>query len=319
MDENEPPDDPALAELDRRLAVVRDRVRGVALGHHTGFYLYGRAGTSKTFTVRATLDAAGRPWSYHKGHLTPIGLFELLEEHPDEVLFLDDVGEMLRKQVGLQILLAALGNDRHPLGERVVRYRRQGKDAVVRFTGGIVLVSNLELSDSPVMEALKSRVHVLRYEPTDAQVAALMRHIASQGWHKGDANVTQPECLEVAEFLLRESGVRGIPPDIRLLVDKSLPDYLQWSRGETETHWKDLVLTSLEERLGELRHTPALRAGTREGRLEEERQVVREILAAHGSREERLAAWRSRMGEGVSERRFYRRLEEIQAGESGAA
>src|SRR5689334_10322255 len=68
----------ALQKLNRRLAVIRDRVRGVAFRHHPGFYLFGRPGTSKTFTVRTTLSGLGIPYHYHDGHLTPMGLFDLL-------------------------------------------------------------------------------------------------------------------------------------------------------------------------------------------------------------------------------------------------
>ena len=46
----------ALSDLQCRLAVVRDRVRGVAVRLHTGFYIFGRPGTSKTYTVKRTLD-----------------------------------------------------------------------------------------------------------------------------------------------------------------------------------------------------------------------------------------------------------------------
>ena len=49
---------PMLSENDRRgladlhscLSVVRDRVRGVALGHHTGFYLFGRPAPARPIT-----------------------------------------------------------------------------------------------------------------------------------------------------------------------------------------------------------------------------------------------------------------------------
>lgn len=303
--------DDALAELERRLAVVRDRVRGVARGHHAGFYLFGRPGVSKTYTVRTTLDGLGVPYAYHTGHLTSVGLFDLLEENPDGVLVLDDVGQLFDQKVGLQILLAALGRQPDGGGERVVRYRRQGKDATVRFSGGIVMVSNLELHDSPVLEALKSRVHVLRYDPTDEQVAALMRRIASKGWPAAAPRVPAGECLEVAEFLIAESGRLGVRLDLRMLLDKSLPDYVQWKEDNAETHWRDLVATTLEERLGELKHTPPPRPKSREERLEDERQVVRELAAAHRTRAEQLAAWKQRTGQ--AERRFDRRLREVRA------
>src|SRR5271167_2336636 len=49
----------ALAELDKKLLVARDRIRMVARGQTPGFYWHGRPGTCKTHTVLAVLDEMG--------------------------------------------------------------------------------------------------------------------------------------------------------------------------------------------------------------------------------------------------------------------
>ena len=116
----------ALADLHSCLSVVRDRVRGVALGHHTGFYLFGRPGTGKTYNIRRTLEQDGVKYYYHHGHLTPMGLFELLEEHPDCIIVLDDVAEILNQRIAVQILLAALGSQPGETGVRIVKYQQAG-------------------------------------------------------------------------------------------------------------------------------------------------------------------------------------------------
>ena len=112
------PTDPALAELNERLALVRDRVRGVAKQGQAGFYLYGRAGTSKTYTVRTTLDELGVKYQYQNGHITPLGLFETFEEYPDGIIVLDDVSEIFKQPSAKGILLAALGSQ--PNGVREI-------------------------------------------------------------------------------------------------------------------------------------------------------------------------------------------------------
>ena len=92
--------DALLAELDRRQAIVRDYVRGVARQYATGLYLLGRPGTAKTHTVRAVLDEEIREiYTYQRGHLTPMGLFELIGDQADEVIVLDDLGAVLRSAV----------------------------------------------------------------------------------------------------------------------------------------------------------------------------------------------------------------------------
>jgi hypothetical protein len=64
-----------------RLQVIRDRVAQVAKGFAAGLFQYGRPGISKTHTVIETLtETVGEgKFTHDKGHLTPIGLFELLE------------------------------------------------------------------------------------------------------------------------------------------------------------------------------------------------------------------------------------------------
>lgn len=297
-----------LETLERRLAIIRDRVRGVALGHTHGFYLYGRPGTSKTYTVKKALEAEQVAYEYHVGHLTPMGLFELLEEEHDRVILLDDVSAIFQQPIALQLLLAALGRQPDDTDERIVRYRRQGHEQTVHFTGGIICISNLELHSAPLLEALKSRVHYLHYDPSDEQMAALMRQVASKGWPDKCPRLSAVECLEVAEFLIAESRRLDVRLDMRLLVDKAFPDYLQHRSGDAEAHWKDLVATTLEGRLTELKHTP-MPQRSRQERKESEHELIQGILTEFTTREERLRAWRERTSK--SERAFYRRLQEL--------
>ena len=78
---------PLLAELRERQGIVRDYIRGVARQYDTGLYLFGRPGTAKTHTVRSVLEEEIREiYVYQRGHLTPVGLFELIAEHPEEVI-----------------------------------------------------------------------------------------------------------------------------------------------------------------------------------------------------------------------------------------
>ena len=298
----------ALAELQSQLSVVRDRVRGVALGHYTGFYLFGRPGTGKTYTVRRTLEKYGVKIYYHHGHLTPMGLFEVLEEHPDCIIVLDDVAEILSQRKALQILLAALGNQPGDDGIREVKYQRQGRDVTVRFTGRIILISNLELHSAPLLDALKSRIHYMQYDPSDEQIVAVMRDIASQGWPAGSPKITSAEGMEVANFLIEESQKRGYRLDLRLLVDKAFPDYIQYRNRQAETHWKDLVRATLDERLISLQHTQAA-PKTRQATKEAEYEIIRKLVAEHHGRRDRIDAWMKLTGK--TERAYYRRAAEI--------
>ncbi|MBX9582225.1 MAG: hypothetical protein K2X87_18115 [Gemmataceae bacterium] len=294
------------AALDRRQAIIRDNVRSVVHRYATGFYLYGRPGTGKTRTVRRVLAEEGEVHVYQRGHLTPIGLFELLADNPAEVVVLDDVGSVFKSPVALPILLAAL---EHPdpgdrTRTRVVRYRRRGREDRVQFQGGVVCASNVELHQGDVLDAFKSRVTVLRYDPTDAQLAALMLDVADGG----PAGLPPPAAGEVARHVIAESLRVGCRLDLRVFVDKALPSWQQWTDNEAETHWRDLVTAAVEEQLVDA--APADPGPTRAERKAGERVLVREIVAGHPAREDRVREWVKRTGK--SERAFYRRLAEPQ-------
>jgi hypothetical protein len=300
-----------LAELDRRQGIVRDFVRAVPHQYATGLYLFGRTGTAKTHTVRAVLEKEiGERFVYQRGHLTPMGLFELLAEHPDDVIVLDDLAAVLDSEVALQILLSAL---EHPApGDRtrtrVVKYKRQGREERVSFRGGIICISNRELHDAELLGAFKSRVHTLNYDPSDAQLGALMLDIAELGWpHSGLQEIAPEEAHTVAIFLLGEMLRLGCRFDLRLFVNKALPVFQQWKDDETESHWRDLVTASIEEHLVAVRH--ADERPSRAERKQEEHALLREILREHHTREAQVREWIKRTGK--SERAFYRRLAEF--------
>jgi len=299
----------ALERLDRRLAVIRDRVRAVSDGDAPGLYLYGRPGTGKTRTVRRTLHALEARETYHAGHLTPLGLFDLMAAHPDGVLVLDDVGELLRQRVAVQLLLAALGGQSGGDGRRVVSYRRQGVEERVEFAGGVVLISNLTLHPAGLLAALQSRVEAVEFDPPDDELEALMVDLVATGWAPdGTPRLTPGQAREAVGHLAAEARRRGVRLDLRLL-DKALRAYARWLEGKTETHWKDLVAVSVGRHAGEAEHTP-LRPVSRAARKEAEQSLVRSLVAeTPGDRNRQIAGWERRTGK--SGRAFYRRLGEV--------
>jgi hypothetical protein len=93
--------DAELSHLDRlngRLQIVKDRTRGVAEGHYSGFYLWGNGGIGKSFTVLQELNRIGKPFVLRNTRLSAKGLFELIEDHPDSTIVIED-NEQLCKPV----------------------------------------------------------------------------------------------------------------------------------------------------------------------------------------------------------------------------
>src|SRR5581483_11721154 len=130
---------------------------------------------------------------------------------------------------------------------RTVKYRRQGREERAAFRGGIVCISNRGLHDDELLGAFKSRVHVLNYDPADAQLGALMLGLAEMGWPADRPTVPAAACQEVARFVIGEMLRLGCRFDLRLFFDKALPLYQQWKDDETESDWRDLVSAGVEE------------------------------------------------------------------------
>lgn len=296
-----------LSSLMDQIKIVKDRIRGVVHGMYTGMYLFGRPGTSKSHIVRSTLDALAINHKYSNGHLTSIGLFELLQDNHDRVIVIDDISSLFSEPVALQILLAALGNSYDKSNTRWVNYKTAKGDVKIPFTGGIIAISNTSLrgNHKEVLGALKDRIYTIHYEPSNDQVIALIEDIASGGV-KG---INSVNCKTVCRFLIKECQVRSIRPSVRLFVDKALPDYSQWAAGLTETHWQDLIRSELEQQLVELQH-PTTDLGRTE-QIDAERRIAYDIYLHFDSLSERIKQWATRTGK--SQAAYYRRIKELQS------
>ncbi len=302
----------ALEKLYSKQALIRDRIRAVISGQHNGLYLFGRPGTSKTYLVRTLLEQLGQRYAYSNGHITPIGLFDLIDENPQSVIVLDDVSTIFEKPLALQFFLAALGNPHDESRVRPVRYKTALGDRVTYFEGSIIAISNLALNghNSNVIQALQDRIHVLEYEPSDAEIEAQIYHIAGNG----PRDVNAADAVTVANFLLarcRESGVR---PSLRLFLDKALPDFRLWNDKNSELHWHDLVVSGIRQLAVAPDHE--LRDMTRKDRTAAEQNLVAHLCEVYCTREMQLAEWERQTGKSAAS--FYRCLKKLPKTKRGA-
>jgi len=291
--------------LMRKLTVVKDRVRGVVHGLYNGLYLYGRAGTSKTHTVCTTLETLAVNYTLTNGHLTEIGLFDLIAENRSRIIVMDDVSAIFNKPIALQLLLAALGTPHDGSRTRQVKYKTARETVTVPFTGGLICISNLALDGHhhEILAALRDRAFVLQYEPTDEEIIALIHKLAQDG-HGG---VPPAKAKSVAVHVIDECKKREVRPSVRLFVDKALKDYQLWEAKKCETHWRDLVVSNIEQQLVELQHdTIDL---SRAEQIDAERRIALDISLGFTSRPERIVEWKERTGK--SPAAFYRRLKEL--------
>ena len=219
--------------FEQKLQRIRDRVWSVAHNYHTGCYLVGRPGTSKTFTVMEELKRLECPSICKNARMSPWGLFCTIDEHREHVIVLDDITSLFKSDQAMEILLAAL--DGTPGQPRTVTYKTKDKDFSVPFLGSVIAISNVPMRCDPLARALGSRIVVLEHEPTDDEVAAFMRHLAAKGFM--DLNAL--ECLEVAEFIIGETRQYDLRLDLRHLIvlrhGRQRQDAQQDQRSDQET------------------------------------------------------------------------------------
>jgi hypothetical protein len=292
-------------ELMSQIKIVKDRVRGVIHGRSNGLYLHGRPGTSKTHMVLSTLDICGVSYAYNNGHLTPIGLYDLIAEHRDRIIVIDDIASIFNQPISLGILLAALGNPHSGSRTRIVSYKTARESRSVPFSGGIICLSNLALDGhhQPILAALRDRIYVLNYEPTDEQIISMIYKLADDGI----GGMPSEDAKKVAFFLIEQCQERGVRPSVRLFVDKALKDFQLWTSEACETHWRDLIVSNLEQQLVELQHE--VRDLSRAEQIEAERRIVLDIVMNCETREGRIAEWMRRTGK--RQAAFYRRFKEL--------
>lgn len=296
MNESQHPsaaDQDLLKSLDSKLATVRDRTRSVALRYSPGFYLWGEGGTSKTYTVTQTLDEMGARYKVTNTRLTGKGLFDLLDSFTDVIHVLDDVETLFADKTSHGVLRAALwGQGNAP---RLVTWQTGpvGRREVL-FDGGVILIANTPLANIPALRALATRIDALRFQPSQDELGALMRIIATQGFDHQGQQLSPEACREVADEILSRTGRLNRNLDLRLLVS-TLRDRVQYEAGHAEVHWSD----HLESRMQGRAVTPK-KPLTKVEVVEVARRL------AHLPREERLRQWKEETG--MSQASLYRTL-----------
>lgn len=88
-----------LAELTKKLQIVKDYVGGVVRRRHTGFFIGGRAGIGKSYTVEGELTRLGEPYKMWNSAMTPRALFDRLAAYPDSTHLFEDI-ETVTKNLG---------------------------------------------------------------------------------------------------------------------------------------------------------------------------------------------------------------------------
>jgi hypothetical protein len=291
-----------LAELEPKHRLIRDRVRGVVKSIHTGLYLWGDGGTSKSYTVLDELQKLKADYVVHNSRMTGRGLVDTLNKLPASVHVVEDCESIFDDRRAWGVLRSALWSQsrKRPM-EREISWTAFAINIRFTFTGGIILIANKQLEAIPELAALATRITVLQLVATFAEVAALMRSVALEGFTFGQDFVAPRECMEVAEYVIDRMRALDRPLDMRVYVN-GVKDYLQCKTGHSDTDWKDLIETRL-------RRTTILRE-RRADVMGREAIIALELSRMDITPAERIQLWKERTGK--SERAYWRRLRKIE-------
>ena len=158
------------------------------------------------------------------------------------------------------------------------------------------------------MAALKSRVQTLNYNPSDEQIIALMRSIARHGHVHDAGRMTPRECGLVTDYVVEQARRLEMKPDVRMLVDKAFRDYVLWKSQDSETHWKDLIRSAMEDQLVKLEATARQLVPTKQEEAASELELVKTLTSQFASMDDVIAEFVKQTGK--SKRTCQRRIRE---------
>jgi hypothetical protein len=184
-------------------------------------------------------------------------LVDKLQKDQNMVHLVEDAETLLDDKKAFGVLRSALWSQSNarPM-ERPVTWGAMGTDISFTFTGGIIVISNVNLAEaSPEIRAIKTRIKVLTIDVTQEEIKALMKKICIGGHEFGDLYLDPAECMEVRQRVIDRLAETKRNLDIRLMVN-GFKDFLQWRNGDSKLHWHDL----LEGRLSERTTAPAYKS-----------------------------------------------------------
>lgn len=275
-----------LAKMESKLDHVRAAVRGVVKEFHTGLFLHGEGGTSKSYTVTEELQRLKCKYTLHNTRMTGRGLVDVLKRAPSDVHFIEDAETMLDDRKSWGVLRSALWSQsqKKPM-ERRITWNVFNVNIDFIFTGGIIVISNANLSDTiPEVRAIKSRINILQMDFNAEEIKALMKKICLAGYTFGPLFLAPEECLEVRHYVIERFQEMRRPLDLRMMVN-GFRDMLQFKSGESGLHWNQLLEGRMAERVV---------YQDRNQKNAEKQRIALEIEAMKLSWEQKVKLWKDK-------------------------
>lgn len=313
-----PDEDPHLASISQKTAMVRDKARAVFLGYKTGLLLYGAGGMGKSWTIEDEARVTGVALRRATRVLTPRGVYEQLRRHPMDVHLFEDNEQLLKKDDALTVLREATWTvertdnvrDDGRFPDRRVTWRRNGDPNEFVFSGGIIITQNEKPPANSRVAALLTRLRPFELVVAGAELLSLAKHLAATAPPRILGYQMAPEdCSEVLAFLTAVAEEFGHPIDMRL-VKQAYEEYCQFQNADSHVHWEEHIRSLVTQRAPRhFAHAVDLSGSTRRECQERDRGIVRAILDETQDSAEQVRLWQERTKKAKS--MFYERRKEI--------
>lgn len=300
-----------LKKVEKQVESLKTMVRQVALEYTSALFVFGPGGLGKSHHITEELDAlCGDDWIHHTAATTPRGLFDALAAESKVLHLFEDCEEMYKNAHASSILRAACGSPRGR--DRVVTWEAKGFDGRITFKGGIIIVSNQDLSNARgPLAAVASRFRPIEWNLTTDERMAMILEMADAGWGRGEHPLTPDECREVANFLIVawEQNPNSVRIDLRTYAEHCLPAFSMAKHVKGGTSWQEIVMAKIigkvTEHEGQAQRTDRLQdvAVRIAGRTD-----LKDTVA-------RLAAWKEETG--LGQVIYYRHLKNAKANGKG--
>lgn len=184
---------------------LRAYVRGAARREIGMLCVYGRGGTSKTWTIQHELAAIGARHLHLSCHVTPLATYEELALHKDETVFINDLDSFLKNATNVSLLKQLCETkpvkriaytSKSPLAQDLPRSFETKSNVIIDL-------NKLSTKDASI-KALLTRGVSIYFDPTNDEVIANLKTWATD--------------KEILAHLITLSRLPGVMIDLRKYV-----------------------------------------------------------------------------------------------------
>jgi hypothetical protein len=269
-----PAEQKALVVYDKKVAILRDKVRQAVKGTKLGVLSWGEGGVGKSFNVLKTFDELGlkkdKDYILTNSRMSAVGLEDLICKHPALIHYLEDIETLFEQRSAFGFLRSLLWGQKDENGvmRRYATSVVHGNEKRLEFTGKVIITANCPLDDLPELRALGTRIIPYRLLATNPQLLAQMKTMCNRGYTYKGVTLTPEKCFGAYDFYLQHVP-ENRHHDLRILehgwwnIIDSLNGVLK------ETTWQEMFLSEILK--GE---EPPV---TRKVRIRNEREIALEL------------------------------------------